>query len=167
MPQPQYATYADLQASLDSVVISQLSSDNGQMSPNALCLIDTILERASSIVQGYARVGNIYLDADLDALATAKDGLLVMVTVAIATEMLFQRRAMKIPPAVEAQLTQARTMLEALRDGKMIFGNVAKAADAGVAEVAATPLWNLAFYNNVSSSSFFPPRRGTTYPGAT
>ena len=165
MAQPQYATYADLQASLDSVVISQLASDNGQMTPNALCLVDTILQRASSIVQAYCRVGNIYLDDDLNTLATNKDGLLVMMTVGLAAEMMFQRRAMKIPPAVEAQLTQVKAMLEALRDGKTIFGNVTKAADAGVAEIAVVPINNLAWYNNVSSSSFFPQRRNNIYRG--
>ena len=57
-------------------------------------------------------------------------------------------------------------MLEALRDGKMIFGNVAKAADAGLPEVAATPQYNLAWYNNVSSSGFFRPRSQDIYRGA-
>jgi len=66
---------------------------------------------------------------------------------------------------VEARVTQARAMLEALRDGKMIFGAVAKAADAGVGEVAVVPINNLAWYNNVSSSAFFRPRATSIYRG--
>lgn len=163
---PQYASFSELQSALDVNIIAQLTSDTGTINPGANCLADTILQRASSVVQAYARVGNIYTDADLDALAVANDGLLVMLTVDIATEMLFQRRAMKITPAVESRVTQARSMLEALRDGKMIFGAVAKAADAGVAEVSAVPINNLAWYNNVSNSAFFRPRTSSIYRGA-
>jgi len=158
----QYATYADLEASLDATIVAQLCSDNGVASPNST-IANKMLQRASSVVQAYARVGNIYTDADLAALAN--DGLLVMLTCSIATEMLFQRRAMKIPPAVESQLERSKAMLEALRDGKTIFGTRAKAADAGVAEIAVVPINNLAWYNNVSSSSFFPQRRNNIYRG--
>ena len=56
-------------------------------------------------------------------------------------------------------------MLEALRDGKMIFGAVAKAADAGVPAVQATPLQTLAWYDGVSNSGFFRPRLPNTMPG--
>lgn len=162
---PQYAGYAELESSLDANIIAQLSSDTGSNNPGANCLVDIILQRASSVVQAYARVGNIYTDTDLNTLSAANDGLLVMLTVDLATEMLFQRRAMKITPAVEARVAQARAMLEALRDGKMIFGAVPKAADAGVAEVAVVPINNLAWYNNMSSSAFFRPRATSIYRG--
>ena len=162
---PQYASFSEMQAALDANIIAQLTSDTGANNPGANCLADTILQRASSVVQAYARVGNMYNDADLNTLATNNDGLLIMLTVDIATEMLFQRRAMKITPAVEARVTQARAMLEALRDGKMIFGAVSKAADAGVAEVAVVPINNLAWYNNMSSSAFFKPRANNIYRG--
>jgi hypothetical protein len=83
----------------------------------------------------------------------------------LAVEALFQRRAMKITPAVEQRLKQAYSMLEALRDGKMIFGAVAKAANAGLPEVQATPTMTNAWYNGVSTSAFFRPRLPNTMPG--
>jgi hypothetical protein len=56
-------------------------------------------------------------------------------------------------------------MLEHLRDGRQIFGAISKAADAGLPEVRATPLQTLAYYNQVSSSNFFPSRKPNTMPG--
>lgn len=165
MTNPQYAIYSDLQNSVDATILAQLCSDNGASSPNSGIAV-TMLKRSSSLVQAYARVGNIYTDNDLTALSTdPANPLLVMLVCDLATEMLFQRRAMKIPPAVESRLEQAKGMLEALRDGKMIFGSISKAADAGLPEVAATPQYNLAYYNNVSSSAFFRPRSYNVYRG--
>jgi hypothetical protein len=46
-----------------------------------------------------------------------------------------------------------------------IFGAISKAADAGLPEVRATPLQTLAYYNQVSSSNFFLPRKPNTMPG--
>jgi hypothetical protein len=162
---PAYATYSDLEASLDANVIAQLCSDTGTSNPSGSSIAVALLGRASSIVQAYARVGNIYTDLDLNTLASNKDGLLIMITTGLAAELLFQRRAMKIPPAVEAQLTQVKAMLEALRDGKMIFGNLSKAANAGVGEVSAVSANNLSWYNNMSSSAFFKPRTNDVYRG--
>ena len=161
-----YAGYSDLVNALDANIVAQLSSDTGTPAVGCNPIVQSALDRASSMVDAFARVGNIYLSTDLAALSAANDPLLTMLVVDLATEMLFQRRAMKITPAVEARVTQARELLAALRDGKAIFGAVAKAADAGLPEVAATPLWNLSWYNQVSTSAFFPPRKQTTYPGA-
>lgn len=162
---PVYATYADLETSLDAQVIAQLCSDQGSPMPGANPVTDNALERASGMVAAYARVGNIYTDTDLTALAAASDPLLRSITVDLAVEFLFQRRAMKMTPAVEARLTRAYGFLEALRDGKMIFGALQKAADAGLPEVRATPLQTFAYYNGVSTSGFFPPRKPNTMPG--
>lgn len=161
-----YATYADLELTLDTQIIAQLSTDQGAPMIGANPVTTMALDRASSIIDAYARVGNIYTSSDLAALASANDPMIVMLTVDLAAEILFQRRAMKVTPAVEARLTKAYAILGALRDGKMIFGAVAKAADAGLPEVAATPLQTLAYYNNVSSSAFFRPRLPGTMPGA-
>lgn len=165
MPQPQYASYCNLQKSLDSRVIAELCSDTGTSNPGSATIATAVLERASSIVQAHARVGGMYTDHDLDT-TLAGDGLLVMMTCSLATEMLFQRRAMKIPPAVESQLEHTKKMLEDLRDGRLIFGQLDKAAQAGLPEVAATSQWTNAWYNNVSTSGFFRPRASDIYRGA-
>lgn len=162
---PTYATYADLEASVDAQVIAQLCSDQGTPMLGANPVTDYAIEHASGIVQAYARVGSIYTDTDLTTLAAANDALLRGIVVALAIEFLFQRRAMKITPAVDERVKRAYSMLEALRDGKMIFGALAKAAEAGLPEVRATPLQTYAYYNGVSTSSFFPPRKPNTMPG--
>ena len=155
---PTYATYADLEASVDAQVIAQLCSDQGTPMLGANPVTDYAIEHASGIVQAYARVGSIYTDTDLTTLLRG-------IVVALAIEFLFQRRAMKITPAVDERVKRAYSMLEALRDGKMIFGALAKAAEAGLPEVRATPLQTYAYYNGVSTSSFFPPRKPNTMPG--
>ena len=160
-----YASYADLEKELDARIIAELSSDSGNDNPPPNPITTMALERASAMIASYARVGNIYTDTDLTALATAGDWLLTGLVCDLATEVLFQRRAMKIPPAVEDRLKRARELLEALRDGRQIFGAIAKAADAGLPEVRATPLNTLAYYNQVSSSGFFPSRKPNTMPG--
>jgi len=160
-----YATYADLEKELDSRIIAELCSDQGNPSLGANPVTTMALERATATIKAYARVGNIYTDADLTALAAASDYLIVSLTVDLATEVLFRRRAMKVPPAVEERMKRAHEMLEHLRDGRTIFGALAKAAEAGLPEVRATPLQTAAWYNNVSTSAFFPQRRGNTMPG--
>lgn len=161
---PQYATYSNLQKSLDARIIAELCSDTGTNNPSSSAIANAMLERASAIVQAHARVGSIYTDYDLETTLLG-DGLLVMMTCALAAEMLFQRRAAKIPPAVESQLEHTKKMLEDLRDGRLIFGQLDKAAQAGLPEVAATPLNNSAWYGNVSSSAFFKPRLPNIYRG--
>jgi len=160
-----YASYADLERELDSRIIAELCSDQGNPSKGANPVTAMALDRATAMIQAYARVGNIYTDTDLTGLATANDYLIISLTVDLATEILFQRRAMKIPAAVEERMKRAHEMLEHLRDGKAIFGALAKAADAGLPEVRATPLQTFAYYNGVSTSSFFPPRKPNTMPG--
>lgn len=159
-----YADYADLEAALDSVILAQLCGDAGAPMPGPNPLATSALERASSVVRSYVRVGESYTEAELAVLAAAKDPLLVMLTVDLATEFLFQRRGAKISPAIEQRLKQAYSFCEGLRDGKMLFGSVDANAAAGLPSVVAVPLSNLAWYAQASNSTFFPPRRGTTYP---
>ena len=159
-----YADYADLEAALDSVILAQLCGDAGAPMPGPNAVATSAIERATSIVRSYVRVGESYTELELAGLAAAKDPLLVMLTVDLATEFLFQRRGAKISPAIEQRIKQAYSFCEGLRDGKMLFGTVAANAAAGLPSVVAVPLSNLAWYNQASNSSFFPPRRGTTYP---
>jgi hypothetical protein len=160
-----FATYADLEKELDSRIIAELCTDQGNPNPGANPVTAMALERATAMIKAYARVGNIYLDTDLTALATASDYLIVSLTVDLATEILFQRRAAKIPPAVEERMKRAHEMLEHLRDGRAIFGALAKAAEAGLPEVRATPLQTFAYYDQMSNSAFFRSRRPNTMPG--
>lgn len=164
MPALTYATYADLEAALDSNILAQLCGDTGTPMPGSNPITTHALERATAIVRAYTRVGEIYTEAELAVLAAAQDPLLVLITCDLAIEILFQRRGAKITPAVEQRLKQAYSMLEALRDGKMLFGSVGSNAQAGLPMVAVVPLSNLAWYNNASNQSFFPPRKPNTYP---
>ena len=89
---------------------------------------------------------------------------MINLVVDLATEFLFQRRGSKLTPAIEQRIKQAYSMLEALRDGKMLFGTVDSNVTAGQPMVAAIPAFNLAWYAKVSNSQFFPFRRGSTSP---
>lgn len=164
MPALTYATYADLEAALDSTILAQLCGDSGTPMPGANPITTHALERATAIVRAYTRVGEIYTEAELATLAAAQDPLLVMITCDLAIEILFQRRGAKITPAVEQRLKQAYSMLEALRDGKTLFGSVASNAAAGLPMVTTVPLSNLAWYAQASNTQFFPPRKPNTYP---
>lgn len=164
MPALTYATYSDLEASLDSTILAQLCGDTGTPMPGSNPITTHALERATAIVRAYTRVGENYNEAELAILAAAQDPLLVMLTCDLAIEILFQRRGAKITPAVEQRLKQAYSMLEALRDGKMIFGSVNSNAAAGLPMVAVVPLANLGWYNQASNQSFFPPRKPNIYP---
>ena len=70
----------------------------------------------------------------------------------------------RVHKALEQRIKQTYSLLEGLRDGKMLFGSVAANADAGTPIAKAVPLANLNWYNAVSNSGFFPARRGSTYP---
>lgn len=159
-----YATYADMEAALDQTVIAQLCGDAGTPMPGPNPMVTAALDRATAVIRSYCRVGNIYSELELAALDAANDPLLVTMCVDLATEYLFQRRAAKITPAIEQRIKQTYAFLEALRDGKLLFGSVAANADAGTPVAKAVPLANLNWYNAVSNSGFFPARRGSTYP---
>jgi hypothetical protein len=159
-----YADYADLEAALDSVIIAQLCGDAGTPMPGPNPITTAALERGTSILRSYIRVGEIYTEAEILVLAAAKDPLMVMVVVDLATEFLFQRRGAKLSPAIEQRIKQAYTFCEGLRDGKMLFGSVTQNAQAGLPMVAAVPTSNLSWYNQASNTQFFPPRRGSTWP---
>jgi len=159
-----YATYADMEAALDQQIIAQLCGDAGTPMPGPNPATDAALDRATSLIRSYVRVGGIYTEAELTALDAANDPLLVTMCVDLATEFLFQRRGAKLTPAIEQRIKQTYTMLEGLRDGKMLFGSVESNVTAGTPVVKAVPSANLTWYNAVSNSGFFPMRRGSTYP---
>jgi hypothetical protein len=159
-----YATSADLEHSLDQRVVAELCSDTGVPMPGPNPMITHALERGTAIVRSYIRVGGMYGEDDISALVAAKDPLLVMLVVDLASEFLFQRRGMRLSPAIEQRVKQAYSYLEGLREGKMLFGSIAQNAEAGKPIVKAVPLENRAWYAQASASPFFPPRRGDTYP---
>ena len=159
-----YADYNDIIHSLDENIIAQLCSDTGIAEALPNDITTAALERGSGMVRAYCRVGNIYTDADLTALAAADDPLLIAIVVDLAAEFLFQRRGTKITPAIEQRVKQSYSYLEALRDGKMLFGDVERNATAGTPSVVAVPVQNLYYYNEASNSPFFPPRLPNTYP---
>jgi phage gp36-like protein len=159
-----YATYADMEAALDQQIIAQLCGDAGTPMPGPNPATDAALDRATSLIRSYVRVGGIYTELELTALDAANDPLLVTMCVDLATEFLFQRRGAKLTPAIEQRIKQTYTMLEGLRDGKMLFGSVESNVTAGTPVVKAVPSANLNWYNAVSNSGFFPMRRGSTYP---
>ncbi len=159
-----YATYADMEAALDQQIIAQLCGDAGTPMPGPNPMVTAALDRATAIIRSYVRVGNIYNELELAALDAANDPLLVTMCVDLATEYLFQRRGAKLTPAIEQRIKQTYSLLEGLRDGKMLFGSVTANADAGTPIAKSVPLSNLNWYNNASNSAFFPPRRGSTYP---
>jgi len=159
-----YATYEDIEHALDSTIIAQLCADGGAPMNGPNPILDAALERGTSVVLSYIRVGEIYSDDEISALAAAKDPLLVMLVVDLATEFLFQRRGAKITPAIEQRIKQAYSYLEGLRDGKMLFGSIASNAAAGLPTVKAVGMGNRAWYASASNSIFFPNRRPTTYP---
>jgi|LakMenEpi03Aug12_release.lakeMendotaPanAssembly.Ray.scaffolds.fasta_scaffold878666_1 hypothetical protein len=161
---PAYAAYSDLEESLDADIIAQLCGDAGTAMPGPNPITTMALERATGIVRSYIRVGGIYSEDEITALNTAGDAVLKMLVVDLATEILYQRRGVKITPAIEQRIKQAYTMLEALRDGKALFGSVTSNVAAGTPIVKAVPTANLGWYNKVSNSNFFPYRRGTVYP---
>jgi hypothetical protein len=161
-----FAVYADIEHALDQTIVAQLCGDAGSEVTGPNAITDAALGRSEAIIKAYCRVGNIYTDAELDALAAEHNPLLIALAVDLATEFLFQRRGAKISPAIEQRIKQAYSYLEGLRDGKMLFGSVATAAnaDAGTPTVVAVPLSNLAYYNEASNSVFFPPRKSWTVP---
>lgn len=159
-----YATYADIEHALDGTIIAQLCADGGVPMPGPNAVTDAALERGTAVVRAYIRVGDIYDEGEITALAAAHDPLLVGLVVDLATEFLFQRRGSKLTPAIEQRIKQTYSYLEGLRDGKMLFGSVASNAEAGKPSVVAVPVANLNWYNEASNSQFFPPRRGTVYP---
>lgn len=159
-----YATYNDLEHSLDATIIAQLCADGGTPMDGPNPVITSALERATAAVRSFIRVGNIYSEDEITLLHTNADPMLTMLVVDLATEYLFQRRGVKISPAIEQRVKQAYAFCEGLRDGKMLFGAVAANAAAGTPSVEAVSLANRYWYGNVSSSQFFPPRRGSVYP---
>jgi phage gp36-like protein len=160
-----YAEYEDMEAALDQRIIAELCGDAGVPMPGPNPMTTSALDRATAIIRSYVRVGGVYSEEELAALDAANDPLLVTMCVDLATEFLFQRRGTRLTPAIEQRIKQTYSMLEGLRDGKMLFGGVASNVDAGTPTIKAIPTSNLSWYNAVSNSGFFPFRRGSTYPG--
>jgi hypothetical protein len=159
-----YATYADIEHSLDSRILGELCADAGAAIPGPNPMTAAALERGTATLRAYCRVGEIYSETELTALAAAKEPILVAIVVDLAIEFLYQRRGFKVPPAIEQRVKQAYSYLEALRDGKMLFGTVTANVQAGLPMVASVPLANLYYYDRASNSPFFPPRRERPYP---
>jgi len=159
-----YATYADLEHALDQSIIAQLCGDAGTPMAGPNPITDAALERGTATVRAYIRVGEAYTEAEIAALVTAHDPLLIAIVVDLATEFLFQRRGAKLSAAIEQRIKQAYSYCEGLRDGKMLFGSVSGNVAAGLPMVKAVNPSNLAWYAEASNSQFFPPRRPNTYP---
>jgi phage gp36-like protein len=159
-----YAAYEDIEAALDQRIIAELCGDAGVAMPGPNPMTQHALERATGIIRSYVRVGGIYSEEELAALSAAGDPLLKTMCVDLATEFLFQRRGTRLTPAIEQRIKQSYAMLEGLRDGKMLFGDVASNAQAGLPGVKAVPTSTITWYNSASNSGFFPPRRGGTMP---
>lgn len=160
-----YADYEDMEAALDQRIIAELCGDAGVPMPGPNPMTASALDRATAIIRSYVRVGGIYSELELAALDAANDPLLVTMCVDLATEFLFQRRGTRLTPAIEQRIKQTYTLLEGLRDGKMLFGGVEGNVAAGTPTIKAVPTSTQAWYNAASNSQFFPPRRGTTMPG--
>ena len=87
-----YATFTDLEHALDTTILAQLCGDGGQPMPGPNPITDAALEFATAAVRAYIRVGDIYTEAEITALDSAHDPLLVHLVVDLATEWLFQPR---------------------------------------------------------------------------
>jgi phage gp36-like protein len=152
-----YATYDDLVYSLDKNLIAELSADDGVPVPGVTnANIDSALDRASAKVRSSVLVGGIYTDDDLDDLVAANDQMLVELTIALAAELLFQRRGHRITPAAEQRARTANEMLSSLRTGGAIFGSVQRNQQAGTPKTVYNKV------GRVSRSSFFPSQRDAT-----
>lgn len=160
-----YITYAELAKATDPAILAQLSSDTPAapvVGDNAN--IQTAIEAASAIVRSYARLSDIYSDADLDALALAVDPLLTMIVADLATEELYRRKGISIPESITARGNRSAAYLVAIRDGKQMFGALSAVAEAGKPVVAAVPSATRGYYRGVSDSRFFPTRRPGVMP---
>lgn len=157
-----YATYENLVAAIDANLIADCCADTGGplVGPNSV--IDYALENASGRIQGVARAANMYTTANLDALSAANEPLLRSICVALAAASLMSRRGGGIPPQVEAMYKQALADLNELAGGRMIFGPVDAAADAGNPSSTAPGATSVTSVNCqllASNTAFFGPFR--------
>ena len=93
-----YATYSDLEATLDSNIIAQLCGDGGTPMPGPNPMTTTALERATGIVRSYIRVGGIYSEAELTILSAANDPLMINLVVDLAAEFLVSTAWLQVDP---------------------------------------------------------------------
>lgn len=128
-----YATYQQLTYTLDAAYIADLCGDSGAPLPGPNDVTDALLERATQDIRDFARRGQRYTDADLDALALAGNASLYGLCSDLAAHYLVSRRATDIPPSVEMRYKIALAKLRDLSDGLQIFGSVDGAASAGLA----------------------------------
>ena len=141
-----YATYANLAVTTDANTIAELCGDDGSPNPGPNAVTSALLDRATEDIRGYARVGAMYSDDQLDGLALANNAALWGLCCDLATCYLFDRRSTEYPPQVQKRYERAMHMLEQLRDGKTIFGALDAAAVAGLPTVVAVPLQLLSAY---------------------
>ena len=159
-----YATYENLAAAVDANLIADCCADTGGPLPGPNSVATYALEQASARIRAMARTASIYTDSQLDAMAAASDPMLVGITVNLAAYWLLGRRGGAVPPHHEALFRQALSDLEALRDGKMIFGAVDTAAQAGLATVQAVGTMLPTQYGASYASAFYPRISNNTYP---
>ena len=117
-----YATVAEFKLAYDTRLLGDLVSDDGKRTL-ALAndgVISQFLDTASGLIDAACRMGGRYTTAQLAALGTNSDALLVDITCQIAMGRLLQRRNPADEKAV-AVLEQAGAWLERLRLGEHIF----------------------------------------------
>lgn len=156
-----FATYQQLSYTLDAAYIADLCGDSGAPLPGPNAVTTALLERATQDIRDFARRGERYSDADLDALATASNASLYGLCSDLAAYYLASRRASDIPPAVEMRYKMALAKLRELSDGLQIFGSVSGAADAGVADAGGNTPAGASGYiptqYNTANLPFFGP----------
>lgn len=161
MPSP-YATAAQFIANYDEVALRQLAGDDGTDGAVSLSndIIDNALRRASDEVRSFTLRGGMYTDADLDALQTSGDLMLVGVVCDVAAGILYARRMADMPESVKARLAKADQTLRDLRAGGVVFGDsAAERQDAGEPSLSIVSASARAKIGMVSDSPFFPGRR--------
>jgi phage gp36-like protein len=131
-----YASANDLMAYHDARQIGDWCEDGGAiLSPASIATdanVAAALLRASGEVEMACFAGGRYAPSDLQALTGASQAALKGLVCDLAFWHLGKRR---VPdPSKIAGYKEAREMLDALREGKLIFG-LQEAADAGVMEV--------------------------------
>jgi phage gp36-like protein len=160
-----YANYQDLVSAYDANVVAGLCSDSSTPLPGDNAVIQAIIGQAQGKINMSVRVANRYTIQNLLDLELARDPTLIRLTVDIAMKMLFMRRARAVPDGIRQQAEESERILEALRNGVMIFGEVSAAATAGLPTVSAVPLQLLSAYGAAYNSPYYPPLSNQTWPG--
>lgn len=167
MAAPQYATIAQIKLHIDTRVLQMLASDTGAnadltsytTAPN----LEAAVERASSDVESYARRGERYTEADLQALQTAEDVTLIGLVADLALYNLAIRRGGDISTAIQQRGDRAHQALKDLASGVRIFAKDSGAEGSGTATAEIVPIGDREQMNLPSDSEFFPPAPDRLY----